>query len=47
MFAEIYTLFLGERNFDNYRTTRTQPSNSVGKEVRVLFINAKRGNGSQ
>lgn len=43
-----YPLFLRKkRGFDNYRTTRNKPSNSVGKEVRVLFINAERGNGSQ
>jgi hypothetical protein len=36
-----YFLFLKTRDFDNYRTNR-KLSNSVGKEVRVLFINAER-----
>lgn len=35
-------LFLRKRDFDNYRTNRNKPSDSVGKEVRVLFINAER-----
>lgn len=36
-----------KRDLDNYRANMNKPSNSVGKEVRVLFINAKRGNHSQ
>lgn len=39
-----YPLFLRKRDFDNNGTNRSELPNSAGKEVMVLFINAKRGN---